>query len=420
MRRPLLFIAPTVPSDSGNGLAMRAGLFLEALAADHDVYQLVVPVAGGATPGLSGLVRRVATRAEVLPLDGLEGAAFHLMLRLRDPAARLRMLAAQPLPVLARYATPHGARAAASVYAGVEFDVVHVMGLYLAGIAGVFLERSARTGRPVCTIDVDNDEARVRRRFGELHRARGEETDALREAGEGAKFARLRTELLPSFTRVFAAADGDLPGADVALAPGVARVVRNAVAVPPHLPGSQARAATEPFTFLLVGTMGYLPNEDAAVHFCREVLPLLRRHAAAEVRVRIVGSSPPPEVRALGEIDGVTVTGTVPDVAPEYRSADAAVSPIRAGGGTRIKILESFAHGVPVVSTTLGAEGLEVEDGRHLLLADGAEPFARACARMIGEPGLATALARTGRLLVEERYGRDGVAEEIREIFRRI
>ena len=94
-----------------------------------------------------------------------------------------------------------------------------------------------------------------------------------------------------------------------------------------------------------------------------------REHGAPEARFTIVGRSPTPEVLALRSQPGVEVTGTVPDVRPYYREAVAVVVPLRVGGGTRLKILEAMAAGVPVVSTTLGAEGLEVDPGRDLLTA---------------------------------------------------
>jgi glycosyltransferase involved in cell wall biosynthesis len=114
----------------------------------------------------------------------------------------------------------------------------------------------------------------------------------------------------------------------------------------------------EPPTIVFPGTMVYEPNADAAEFFVNHVLPRLRRLVPA-VRVRLVGSVGK-RVKRLGSADGVTATGVVPDITSELRRADILIAPIRYGGGTRLKILEGFAHQIPVVSTTLGHEGLEV------------------------------------------------------------
>ena len=104
--------------------------------------------------------------------------------------------------------------------------------------------------------------------------------------------------------------------------------------------------------------------------------------------------------------------------APFYEQADAAVVPLRAGGGTRIKLLEAFAHGVPVVSTSVGAEGLDVEAGRHLLIADDPAGLADACRRLMEEPGLADRLRAEALRLVAARYATGRVVEVIRRLVR--
>jgi glycosyltransferase involved in cell wall biosynthesis len=128
---------------------------------------------------------------------------------------------------------------------------------------------------------------------------------------------------------------------------------------------------------VFVGSMDYYPNAEAALSFSRRIWPLVRQRIP-EARLLIVGADPPPAVLALGELPGVSVTGTVPDVRPYYRQALAAIVPLRTGGGTRLKILEAMAAGVPVISTPLGAEGLAVTPGRDILIAgpDDAEAWA--------------------------------------------
>jgi sugar transferase (PEP-CTERM/EpsH1 system associated) len=120
---------------------------------------------------------------------------------------------------------------------------------------------------------------------------------------------------------------------------------------------------------IFVGLMDYYPNVEAAISFTRSVWPHIRARFP-HLSFSIVGANPVPSVVELANLEGVTVTGTVPDVRPYYRDAMAAVVPLRTGGGTRLKILEAMAAGVPVISTPLGAEGLTVSAGENVLLSD--------------------------------------------------
>jgi sugar transferase (PEP-CTERM/EpsH1 system associated) len=129
----------------------------------------------------------------------------------------------------------------------------------------------------------------------------------------------------------------------------------------------------ESLTF--TGWMKYHANDEAARFFCSEVLPLIRKKNS-KVHMTIVGKSPSKEVQALGEGQGIKVTGFVPDVRPYLYAASVFVVPLLVGGGTRLKILEAMSAGIPVVSTSVGCEGLQVQPGRHLLVADTPEDFA--------------------------------------------
>jgi glycosyltransferase involved in cell wall biosynthesis len=150
-----------------------------------------------------------------------------------------------------------------------------------------------------------------------------------------------------------------------------------------------------PGNLLFVGAMHYQPNADAAEYFVREIFPLIRRERPG-TRLHIVGDSPPASVRALAS-DAVVVHGFVPDVRPFYRDAIVVVVPLLLGGGTRLKILEAAACGKAMVSTTLGAEGLEVRSGHDILLADLAEPFAAAVNRLQADADLRQQLELAAR-----------------------
>ena len=153
---------------------------------------------------------------------------------------------------------------------------------------------------------------------------------------------------------------------------------------------------------LFQGNLGYPPNIDAAQWLATAIAPRIRA-AVPATEVRLVGR-PGSNVTELHRPGVVTVVGEVPSMEEELARATVAVVPVRYGSGTRVKILESFAHRIPVVSTTLGAEGLDVEDGVHLLLADDPEEFAAATVRLLGDAGLRVRLTEAAEARYLDRY----------------
>ena len=170
-------------------------------------------------------------------------------------------------------------------------------------------------------------------------------------------------------------------------------------------------AAEEKTDLVFLGSMDWMPNIDGAVWFAAEVLPLLRR-SHPECSVALVGRSPSATVTALAAKDPrICVTGTVPDVRPWLHEAKISIVPLRVGGGTRLKIYEAMAAGVPVVSTTIGAEGLDVVDGKTIRLADSAAAFADACADMLDSASARQCMAAAARTMVAERYSWEAVTD---------
>lgn len=168
-------------------------------------------------------------------------------------------------------------------------------------------------------------------------------------------------------------------------------------------------------SLLFVGTLKYVANSDAVLHFCREILPRISR-VLSEAEMWIVGIAPPPEVTQL-DGDGVHVTGRVDDVVPYYRRSAVVVVPLRAGGGTRLKVLEAMALGRPVVATTVGCEGLDVIDGEHLLIADSPEQFTEKTVRLLTDRALYQRIATNARQLVVSRYDWDAIARRLLDIY---
>jgi glycosyltransferase involved in cell wall biosynthesis len=155
---------------------------------------------------------------------------------------------------------------------------------------------------------------------------------------------------------------------------------------------------------LHIGTMYWPPNVDAVRWFAETIYPRIRARRPA-VRLDVVGARPPRAIRRLARPGtGITVTGYVADPTPWLERAAVAVVPLRVGSGMRVKILEAFAHGIPVVTTSIGCEGIALEPGRHALVADTPDEFAAATLRVLEDAELADALAREARALVEARY----------------
>ena len=170
---------------------------------------------------------------------------------------------------------------------------------------------------------------------------------------------------------------------------------------------------------VFTGSMDWLPNEDAMLFFCREIFPSIRAEEP-EVTLSIVGRAPTPAVARLAQDAGITVTGRVEDVRPHISESAVYVVPLRIGGGTRLKIFEAMAMGKAVVSTAVGAEGLPVRHGEHLLLADEPAAFATAVVRLLRDADARGRLESAARALVVEQYDWSAVADELDRALTRI
>lgn len=166
-------------------------------------------------------------------------------------------------------------------------------------------------------------------------------------------------------------------------------------------------------SLVFLGSMDWMPNIDAVEYFTGEIWPAVRG-TFPEATFTVVGRNPPAKVKELAHrLPGVRVTGTVDDVKPFLNEAAAMVVPLRVGGGTRIKIFEGMATGIPVISTGIGAEGLPVEHGENILLADTPADFASQIGRLFADREGASRLGAAGRKLVQTNFG----WEKVNEIF---
>jgi glycosyltransferase involved in cell wall biosynthesis len=165
--------------------------------------------------------------------------------------------------------------------------------------------------------------------------------------------------------------------------------------------------------------MDWLPNEDAMLHFVREMLPLIRQ-AEPDTTLSIIGRAPTPAVQRLADEAGLTVTGRVDDVRPHVAEGSVYVVPLRIGGGTRLKIFEAMSMAKAVVSTTIGAEGLPVKTGHNIVIADEPAAFAEAVVELIRNPDARRRMELEARRLVVNRYDWAAVAGDFEEALGRL
>ena len=158
-----------------------------------------------------------------------------------------------------------------------------------------------------------------------------------------------------------------------------------------------------PPTLLYTGTMHYYPNVDAVQFFFQQIYPHLIR-LVPQVRILIVGHNPPAEVLQWQKLPGVTITGSVPDIRPYLAECTVSMVPLRLGGGTRLKIMESIAAGRAVVSTSVGAEGVGMRHGEHLLIADDPAEFAGQAAVLLRDAKLRGTLVKNARPYVKSHF----------------
>ncbi len=172
-------------------------------------------------------------------------------------------------------------------------------------------------------------------------------------------------------------------------------------------------------TLIYPGALTFDANFDAVDYFLRDIFPRVKAQRP-EVRFVVTGNAPPTLRTALPQIEGVEFTGYVPDVRPVIARSWCEVVPLRSGGGTRLKVLEALALGVPVVSTPKGIEGLALDDDIHVLVAPTTDEFVDATLRILDQPELRARLAEAGRRRVAELYDWRVIGERMNDLINEV
>ena len=187
--------------------------------------------------------------------------------------------------------------------------------------------------------------------------------------------------------------------------------------LPPNVPVQAAKHHTK--NMLFTGTMNYFPNIDAVTYFCTDIFPLIQRKYP-DATFFIVGNHPTEQVRKLATQKGVVVTGYVPDIRPYFDIASIFVAPLRAGSGIQTKNLEAMAMETPIVTTSIGAMGLEAQIDKELLIADTPDIFAERIIHLIENPDVRQNIAKAGRKRVEENYDWQVLVERLEQVYTQI
>jgi glycosyltransferase involved in cell wall biosynthesis len=259
-------------------------------------------------------------------------------------------------------------------------------------------------------LDMDDLESETQTSLARLYAQNGHWMTAFGTRQTADRYRRAEETWLPTFSKVSVCSSEDrerlrsrFPGLDIDVFPN--RLWRAMIPAPAPVP---APVPPPVLRALFVGALGYWPNWDAAQRFAQSVLPLLRR-LDSRWTFAVAGRGLPLRLeRLLKAIPGIEILGELDDLAPAYAHATIVVAPLRAGGGTSLKVLEALAHGRPLVATAIAVRGLALQDGRDFLAAETDDDFVRQCVRLAADPGLASRVVAFGYQTVQDRYGYDG------------
>jgi polysaccharide biosynthesis protein PslH len=404
-RLKVLLVSPMAPSPPRFGAQARTHGLLSNFAQHHDVSAVVLHD-DDATPGASGPAMASYCREVTFVRNPNSATGW------RRRALQARSWLSRRSYQRHTHALPAFQETLDRVLRAQRFDVVLVNFPHLAH----FRLRQAPPGAPPPAIVIDSHDIHY-----DLARQVSVSTVSFgRRLHARLNWRKLAREELAAYNAadgvgVCSAADQkrlaiDAPGANTVVIPNAADVE--------YLQPRASDPAPDGRTVLFFGLLATVPNVDGVLYFLREVWPTIVA-ARPDARFVVIGAQPSPEILAQAG-PSVTIVGPVDDLRPHLAAASVIVVPLRLGSGTRLKILEAWAMARPVVSTSLGAEGLDAVPGRDLMIGDNPADFANAVLRVLAEPLLADELGRAGRALVTERYSWRGAAQALEAFFRQV
>ena len=403
----LLFFSPVIPLETGNGASMRCGMALEALASR---YQITLVVASQ-SPGLSeamlpesmrSLCSRVWIRG-LVPTD-VQGS---MAARIRSQPKPLQLVlhAIWPIPLDLCWVPEAWIEELKAWLAHEHFSGVHAFRLSMMQLVAPLVEADV----PV-VLDFDDVESKAMERLARLQRSGLGRVMYLVKRLEAIKTAWAERRAVRRARRVLVCSEADRIELSRRFEADKLLVMPNGVRIPTQL---SSRALDGALRVLFVGSLDYAPNQDAVTSLVGGLAVEIASAVPQGVTWRIVGRHPSAIMMDQVHRAGIALVADAPDMREHYDWADAIIVPIRSGGGTRIKILEALSLGKPVVSSTLGAEGLELEDGKDILVADTGEQYAKAFFRLATDAPLYDGLVASGRETVERLYSQETIAAQL-------
>jgi len=401
--RHILFLTPQVPYPPQQGTALRNWHLLRAVSQVHEV-SLLTFAEHPRPPALPTELTRLCQYVQCVPAPPV------------TPGSRMRALFTTTRPDLAsRLRSQAFYRALDDLLARMPVDVVQIEGLELAAYMAAFTR--GRHSGPAVVLDDHNAEYLLQRRalMADV-RIPARWPAALYSLVQWWRLERFERWACEQADAVVAVSDADARALGRLVPSLRPTIVPNGVDVSTYRPGLPDTLDLPKPTVVFTGKMDYRPNVDAVLWFHSNAWPAIRR-AIPRARLYIVGRSPHRRLRPLRDDPSVCVTGYVPDDLPYFAAADVYVAPLRVGGGTRLKILQALAAGLPLVSTSLGAEGLDIRHGEHALLAEDGPDFAEAVIRLLRDRALAQRLGRAGRELVLATYCWDRITPRLLALY---
>ena len=390
----ILILSPYLPTPSQGGGGTTYFYYIKNLAAHHEIHLMCLD-----RQAADGATNMLAPYCRYLHIEPLSKPGAYLN-------SLLAVFSSRPFR-LAYYRSAKFGDLVRKHLAGEKFDVIIAsherMGQYAFPGDG--------RKRVIDLHDVVSDRHRM------LARATHNPLLRLFHNWEARRLSRFETECLERFDSVWisTAAEGEkLRSRDTGHR---VRVTLRGIDLNDFAYGTEAGESQD---LLFTGHMSYEPNVDAMIYYCREIHARVKR-LLPSARVYVVGNYPHRKVIAAArEQADIVVTGRVPSIAAYLRRVRVFIAPLRIGTGARIKLMEAMAVGIPIVSTTVGCEGLGVKHEEHLLIADTPDDFARAVRRLFDDPELGRRLSVNARRLVEEKYDLNQAAAQIESILREL
>jgi glycosyltransferase involved in cell wall biosynthesis len=383
-----------MPRSSGSGLEQRGYRLLQLLAGQFDVTVFVV--SGDPVDAPGSAAARVAAMIEVAPVGNRSGLG-RLVARWLPPLVALRPDWAADWPEIeAGYVLP-------DIRGPIELCVAFRLRMH--GAAQV-IAQALKPERMV--LDLDDLESATLMSIGRCATRRMRLRLAFNCFSKAVQSFCLERLIVGRYDRVFLANPSDVQALRSVGGKAAIVCLPNRVVLAPHGSPAIPHVKSPMRRLLFVGTLGYFPNEDAALWIAERIVPALRRRTSLPFRVRIVGRHASPRLRKiLSSVAEVEFLGEVPLLDSVYAETDVALLAVRCGGGTKVKALEAIAKRVPIVATSHAMHGLGMDAGKDYLLADTVEAIADGCAELLHQPERAAAMARSAydrltRLLASE------------------